>query len=89
MKNGANTIGEFEQGCINEDAVIARDNLIAVSDGAGGGGLFAERWSAYLLSHLPATPINSAEELAFWIGEIWELLKYRSINMGYRKRYGV
>lgn len=65
------------------------DYLIAVSDGAGGGGLFAERWSAYLLSHLPATPINSAEELAFWIGENWELLKYRSINMGYRKRYGV
>ena len=72
MKRFATSIGKTEQGCINEDAVIARENIIAVSDGAGGGGLFAERWSAYLLNHLPATPINSADELDAWIGDIWE-----------------
>ena len=72
MKKFAISIGKPEQGCINEDAVIAQENIIAVSDGAGGGGLFAERWSAYLLNHLPATPINSADELDAWIGDIWE-----------------
>ena len=73
MKNLSSSIGKPEQGCINEDAVIAREDVIAVSDGAGGGGLFAERWSAYLLNHLPATPISSAEELDNWIGVIWEV----------------
>lgn len=72
MKRFATSIGKPDQGCINEDAVIARNHIIAVSDGAGGGGLFAERWSAYLLNHLPATPIRSAEELDAWIGDIWE-----------------
>ena len=72
MKSFATSIGKPEQDCINEDAAIARENIIAVSDGAGGGGLFAERWSAYLLNHLPATPICSADKLDAWIGDIWE-----------------
>lgn len=72
MRSFANSIGKPEQGCINEDAVIARENIIAVSDGAGGGGLFAERWSKYLLNHLPSTPISSADELDAWISDIWE-----------------
>lgn len=66
------SIGKGEKNALNEDAVIARKNVIAVSDGAGGGGLFADRWSHYLLKHLPAVPINSAEELDSWIGSIWE-----------------
>ena len=66
------TTGKFEKNAINEDAVIARKNLIAVSDGAGGGGLFADRWSKYMLRHLPNVPILSAEELDEWIGGIWE-----------------
>lgn len=72
MKTNCVSIEKFEPGCINEDAVLARDNVIAVSDGAGGGGLFAERWSRYLLDHLPDTPICSAEELDRWIEQIWE-----------------
>ena len=72
MKTSCVSIGKFEQSCINEDAVLARNNVIAVSDGAGGGGLFAERWSRYMLDHLPSTPICSAEELDHWIGQIWE-----------------
>lgn len=72
MKKNCISIGKPEQGCINEDAAIAKGKCIAVSDGAGGGGLFAERWSAYLLEHLPDTPICSADELDEWIGDIWE-----------------
>lgn len=71
-KQGFISIGKFESGCINEDAALARAGMIAVSDGAGGGGVFAERWSQYLLDHLPDTPIRQAEELDNWINEIWE-----------------
>ena len=38
------SLAKFEEGIVNEDDVIARKELIAVSDGAGGGGVFAERW---------------------------------------------
>ncbi len=72
MKTNGISIGKFEQGCINEDAVMIGNNFIAVSDGAGGGGLFAERWSRYLLDHLPHQPIGGADALDGWIGEIWE-----------------
>ena len=52
------SIAKFEKDIVNEDAVIARKNVIAVSDGAGGGGVFAERWSQYLVSNLPDKPIT-------------------------------
>ena len=72
MKNLAVTISKLEESTINEDAVIARENLIAVSDGAGGGGVYAERWSSYLVNHLPEVPIKSFNELDGWIEDIWE-----------------
>lgn len=56
----------------NEDAVIARENAIAVSDGAGGGGVFADRWSKYLVEHLPEKPIKSYQAFDKWIDSIWE-----------------
>ena len=72
MKNIAVSISKFEDGVINEDATIALDSVIAVSDGAGGGGVYAERWSAYLVNHLPETSIGTFEELDGWIEQIWE-----------------
>ena len=72
MKSKSKSIGKPEEGCVNEDAAIARDNMIAVSDGAGGGGLFAERWSRYLIDNLPESPIMSANQLDSWIERIWE-----------------
>ncbi len=72
MKTGSVSVGKPDGGCVNEDAVLARDGIVAVSDGAGGGGLFAERWSRYLLAHLPDEPIRSAGELDEWLGRIWE-----------------
>ena len=56
----------------NEDAVIARENAIAVSDGAGGGGVFADLWSKYLVEHLPEKPIKSYQAFDKWIDSIWE-----------------
>lgn len=65
------TIPKFGES-VNEDAVVARENVIAVSDGAGGGGVYAERWSRYLLEHLPDEPIGSFAELDAWVEQIWE-----------------
>ena len=61
-----------EEGIINEDAVIVIEPLIAVSDGAGGGGVFAERWSQYLVDNLPDNPIKSYKAFDKWIDGIWE-----------------
>lgn len=66
------SIAKPGQGTINEDATVHRSDLIAVSDGAGGGGVYAEKWSRYLLSHLPDAPICTAKELDDWIASIWE-----------------
>ena len=52
------SLAKFEEGIVNEDAAIATESVIAVSDGAGGGGVFAERWSQYLVNHLPEKPIK-------------------------------
>lgn len=66
------SIAKFEEGIINEDAAIAKENVIAVSDGAGGGGVFAERWSDYLVNHLPDKPIKNYKAFDKWIDGIWE-----------------
>lgn len=70
MKSLAVSIGKDPN--YNEDSVIVKSNMIAVSDGAGGGGLFADKWSSYLLSKLPETPIRNYLELENWIDSIWE-----------------
>lgn len=66
------SLAKFEVGIVNEDAAIAKKELIAVSDGAGGGGVFAERWSQYLVNHLPDKPIKSYKAFDKWIDGIWE-----------------
>jgi len=66
------SIAKFEEGVTNEDATIARNDVIAVSDGAGGGGVFAERWSKYLVERLPNEPVENFEVFDEWIDGIWE-----------------
>lgn len=66
------SLAKFEEGIVNEDAAIAREDVIAVSDGAGGGGVFAERWSQYLVNHLPDKPIKNYKSFDKWIDGIWE-----------------
>lgn len=57
---------------LSEDAVFAKSSLIAVSDGAGGGGVFADHWAKYLVSNLPKEPICSFPDFDAWIDSIWE-----------------
>ena len=66
------SLAKFEEGITNEDAAIAKENLIAVSDGAGGGGVFADCWSRYLVEHVPDKPIKSFKAFDKWIDGIWE-----------------
>ena len=56
----------------NEDAAKATPEWIAVSDGAGGGGVLANLWSRYLVDHLPDKPIKSFKSFDKWIDGIWE-----------------
>ncbi len=66
------TISKELRGGINEDAALATSDYIAVSDGAGGGGLFADKWSQYLVQNLPSVPISDFNGLDKWIDGIWE-----------------
>jgi hypothetical protein len=66
------SLAKFEEGIVNEDAAIAKKEVIAVSDGAGGGGVFAECWSQYLVNHLPDKPIKNYKAFDKWIDGIWE-----------------
>ena len=66
------SIGKPNENLVNEDAAIAKDSLIAVSDGAGGGGVFADLWSRYLVDHLPEEPITDYQTFDAWIDGIWE-----------------
>lgn len=58
----------------NEDAVrVSGDGRIfAISDGAGGTGVEAHRWSQYLLEKLPAAPLESFADLQSWQDAIWQ-----------------
>ena len=61
----------------NEDAFFVFDEekkktRIALSDGAGGMGLFAADWSNQLVYNLPQKPFKNAEELSNWIESFWE-----------------
>lgn len=72
MKTIGQSIPKFGVKGMNEDAIRCGNGWVAVSDGAGGGGVYADRWSRYLVNHLPADPIATAEELDAWIDGIWE-----------------
>ena len=72
MRARAISIEKPNQATINEDAVKATIDFIAVSDGAGGGGIYADKWSAYLVDNLPTQPILTFAELDAWVESIWE-----------------
>ncbi len=79
---------KFEQNVIKEDAAAAGKRRVAVSDGAGGGGVFADRWSRYLIKNLPKKPISVFTELDEWIDGIWEAF-YNEYEKEAKKRGGL
>lgn len=58
----------------NEDAVWVLEDKkrFFLSDGAGGTGVEAHRWSRYLLDKLPEMPIKSFDALSAWQDGIWQ-----------------
>ena len=66
------SIAKIGEGIVNEDAAKATEKWIAVSDGAGGGGVFAEMWSKYLVDKLPDEAITDYKTFDAWIDGIWE-----------------
>ena len=56
---------------ICEDASKRTGDCIVVSDGAGGGGIFADRWAQHLVDNLPETAIVTFQEFAEWMEQIW------------------
>ena len=54
-----------------DSSVLYNEEFIAVSDGAGGGGVFADKWSQYLVKNVPTTPITTFEEFSEWMEKIW------------------
>ena len=67
------SLKKFTDNIPNEDSYRYSSSFIAISDGAGGCGVFADEWSKYLVDHLSENkPITSYEELDLWVEEIWE-----------------
>ena len=57
----------------NEDSAYIDASCLALSDGAGGCGLYADRWSHYLVSQLDKqTPLMGYEALDSWVEQIWQ-----------------
>ena len=72
MVNGVSIV-KLNENVPNEDSIFFSDNCIAVSDGAGGCGLYADEWSRYLIEQLPKeNAICSFAELDKWVDGIWE-----------------
>lgn len=67
------TVAKFGEQSLCEDYAYADAGCIALSDGAGGCGLYADRWSRYLVTQLnKREPIESYERLDAWVGDIWQ-----------------
>ena len=66
------SIPKFEANVICEDAAASSPSRIVISDGSGGGGVYAEKWSRYLVDSIPSIPIRTFEDLDRWIAGIWE-----------------
>ncbi len=56
----------------NEDSILTNKHVMAISDGAGGYGIFAKEWSEYLLHKLPEQPFDTFENFVKWTDSIWE-----------------
>jgi hypothetical protein len=58
---------------VSEDRFRVEENLLAVADGAGGTGIFAGEWAAYLLENLPDAPFVTPKDVDTWLEGIWEV----------------
>ena len=57
---------------LNEDAWSHQENVVAVADGAGGTGLFADKWARKLVNSIPSEPFSNTKNIENWISGFWE-----------------
>lgn len=72
LKKGQSVAKSDEFGIIPNEDRFRLLNPVALSDGAGGVGLFTGEWAEYLCSQLPAESITSHKVLCDWINSIWQ-----------------
>lgn len=76
------TLAKITETNPNEDSFVKKDNFFAISDGAGGCGVFSDKWSDYLVNHLPEnSPIMDANELDAWLDGICDNFYARCENI--------
>ena len=65
------TLKKFTDNIPNEDSCHVQDDMIAISDGAGGCGVFASDWSKYLVEQISLrsneNPIVNFEEFEIFL----------------------
>ena len=70
------TLKKYTDNIPNEDSCYIRDDMIAISDGAGGCGVFSSEWSKYLVNKIAEMPLDNPivnfEHFDNWIEDIWE-----------------
>ena len=72
MKHHAISLTKFDENALCEDASFSAPRIVAVSDGAGGGGVLAERWSEHIVRHIPEAPILDFAQFLAWYDGMWE-----------------
>ncbi len=56
----------------NEDSLFISEQIIAISDGAGGVGILADEWAKTLVENIPDKPFEKAKNIDEWISSLWE-----------------
>lgn len=56
----------------NEDAICVKPNCVAVADGAGGIGIFADKWADTLTRNIPENAFCDISELENYIASLWD-----------------
>ena len=73
----------FEKGIqrANEDYWDYKDKVVAISDGAGGVGIMADKWAQELVDNIPNLPFKSPKDIDTWVSGFWEVFyeKYSKV----------
>ena len=64
----------FEKGIqrANEDYWDYKNKVVAISDGAGGVGIMADKWAQELVDNIPNVPFKSPKDIDTWVSGFWE-----------------
>ena len=65
------TLSKITDSIPNEDSYFCNEDFVAISDGAGGCGVFSDKWSNYIVNKLPVkSPIKNFRDFDKWFDSI-------------------